>query len=297
MYQTLPRIDQNEIGKIYKKILETRELYVEKPIVIWRSYFKDGILYPKLQEIREAHNKNRKKEEKEYFRIIGLEVKAFKDKDFEVSLNPEKYKACVIYIDIPQEELQNPHPFDTDLGKFISEWLKKIRATLKVPMILHLPYIEHPDTLEGIEVRQYIFNPNYEEWKKSELNPNYVFDILLLGFLDSFKSHQEKDYSWYWYFHRSPDWKPEWYIQTLHEGTGCNFPSCWSDGLHNLRWNIYLPMAQIPKNYKPRKDILISEMSTEKFKSFFADGISYDLIEKFRNYLIEHHDRWEDPYK
>ena len=279
----MKRIDQNEIGKIYKKLLETRELYVEKPIVIWSSYFKDGILYPKLEEINQAYNKDRKKEEKEYFRVKGLEVKALKDKNFEVSLNQEKHKACLFYIEIPEKELQNPQPFDADLGIFISEWLKKITATSKVPVILHLPYIEHADTFAGIETTQYVYNPDYEEWKKSEMENNNIFVNLLFGFLDTFKDIDDNDYSWNWYFHRNPT--------DGDEGVDCDFPCCWLDGLYNLRRYLYLPMAQISKNYKPREDILISEMSLEKFKSFFKDGISDDLIEKFRNYLIEHHNR------
>ena len=47
-------------------------------------------------------------------------------------------------------------------------------------------------------------------------------------------------------------------------------------------------MAQRPKNYVPPKPVKISQIPVDMFKAFFKEGISEDVIEDFRNYLIEH---------
>lgn len=60
------------------------------------------------------------------------------------------------------------------------------------------------------------------------------------------------------------------------------------EGIGNLRRHFILPITQIPKNYIPPKPTKISEIPVEDFKAFFNVGISGDVIEDFRNYLIEH---------
>ena len=293
---TLQSVDQKEIGRFYKDLLENPEAYAERPVVIWKSYFQDGILFPILHHINLEHYKERKRDDWKILGLKCLHLQSLNTKDLNDSFNPGRHKGCVAYVDIPDDKFQDPEPFDFNPLSLIFDWLKKITKTAKVPVILHLPFIEHPEAFQGMDVNQYIYHPDFEEWKRREINSNNPLVNLLIGFLDSSASILERDYRWYGYFHRSPDRKPESDNQDLQKGTGCDFPSCWMEGVHKLRRFIHLPMAQIPKNYKPRKDIRISEMSTEKFKSFFSDGISDDLIEKFRNYLIEHHDRWEDLY-
>ena len=286
MNLTLPSVDQKEIGRFYKDLLEKPEVYAERPVVIWKSYFEDGILFPILHRVSLDHNKVRKREEREILSLKCLHLQLLKNKNVKDFFNPDSHKGCVLYVEIPEDSFQNPESFDFNSASLISDWLKKIMETAKVPVILHLPFIEHPEAFQGMDVNQYIYHPDFEEWKRREINSNNPLVNLLIGFLDSSASILERDYRWYWYFHRSPDRKPEADNQDLHNGTGCDFPSCWMEGVHKLRRFIHLPMAQIPKNYKPCKDIRISEIPIETFKSFFDKGISEDLIQVFRDYLM-----------
>lgn len=64
-------------------------------------------------------------------------------------------------------------------------------------------------------------------------------------------------------------------------------PSCWIEGIWNLRGYFNIPMAQRPKNYVPPKPVKISQIPVDMFKAFFKERISEDVIEDFRNYLIE----------
>ena len=283
---TLPSVDQKEIGRLYKDLLEKREVYVERPMVIWKSYFQDGILFPILHRVNLEHNKDRKKEDRKILGLKCLHLEPQKDKEVIDIFNPSNHKGCVLYVDIPEDSFQNPEPLDADFSSLVFQWLKKITETAKVPVILHLPFIEYPEAFEGLDVTLYVYHPDFEEWKRTESKSKNPMVNRLIGFLDSAGSKQEKDYRWYWYFHRSPDRKPEADNQDLHTGTGCDFPSCWMNGVHKLWRYLYPPMAQIPKNLKPRKNIRISEIPLDTFKSFFNKGISDDLIQSFRDYLI-----------
>lgn len=286
MNLTLPNVDQNEIGSLYKNLLENPKVYTERPMVIWRSYFEDRILFPILHYVNIEHNKGRKKEDWEILGLKCLHLQYLKDKDLNDFFNHDRHKGYILYVDIPQDGFQNSEPFDFNSISLISDWLKKFTETAKVPVILHLPFIEHPEAFEDMDVNQYVYHPDYEEWKRGEINSNNPLVNLLIGFLDSSASILERDYRWYWYFHRSLHRKPGADHQDLHNGTGCDFPSCWMGGVNKLWRYIHLPMAQIPKNYTTPKDIRISDIPIDTFKSFFNKGISDDLIQAFRDYLM-----------
>lgn len=289
--KNLQRVDQNEIGRIYSRMLENPELFMHRPIVVWRSYFKDGILFTKLQEINSDHNKNRNREEREYLRLKPLKLDSLNEIDPENTLTSSFHKGVVLYVEIPERGYHNPAALDSNFGSKISEMLRKIKEFYSVPIILHLPFIESPEILEGTESEQYIYHPDYEEWKRTETRYTNPLINLLIGFLDCFKNEDGIEYSWYWYYHKTAELTNESYS----DASGCDFPTCWMEGIHKLWRFLHPPMAQIPKDYKPRKDILISQMPINKFQSFFNEGISKDLIEAFRNYTIEQHDRREDP--
>ena len=61
MSPIIARVDQKEIGRFYKEMLENPEAYAERPVVIWKSYFQDGIMFPILHHVNLEHNQDRKK--------------------------------------------------------------------------------------------------------------------------------------------------------------------------------------------------------------------------------------------
>lgn len=285
MNNIFPVIDQKEIGRYYKNLLENPELNVDQPLVIWRAYFHDGILLRELHDVNSEYNEERNKDDKDFFRIKPIHLNSLNEVYLEDFINHDIHKAIICYVDLTEDELKNPEPLDPCKGPLIAGLLKKITKDMKLPLILHLPFIEHPKAFDWKGMRQYVYRPNYEEWKHTETRHGNPLINLLVDYIDRAKRREEKDYRWYWYFHRCPDWKPEFYFQTFHEGRGCDFPSCWMEGLHKLWRYIHLPMAQTPKNQKPKEDKKLSEIAVEKFKSFFEKGLSDDLVEEFGRWL------------
>ena len=286
MEKPLPFTDQKHISELFKERFDNPESFTDKPLIIWRSNLYDGVHWSLSKIMSECYKEDKK--EKDYHPALRkLHFNILKENGIGVRcINPQVNKICVVYVDIEDIETNAPISFETYSSLITIDWLKRLNKEFGVPIILHLPFIEHPEAFEGVS--QYIFKPDYNEWKEDNLRPNQDLFLHLIGFLESAKNKKERDYRWYWYFQRQLENENSSDSKFYFEKSGCDFPSCWMWGLYKLKRNFILPMAQIPKNYIPPKPTKISEIPTDEFKGFFNKGISDDLIEDFRNYLIDH---------
>lgn len=287
MEKPLPIINQNNIIPLYKERFDNPETYADKPLIIWRSILNDDVELS-MHEIISECNKGKKREDYNYMALRRLGVNRIKDTGFGIAhtIKPEIHKICVVYFDIANNETNGSVSFEEYSDWFTKDRLKKLNEEIGVPVILHLPFIEKPDSFSGYS--QYVFNPDFNEWKEELSKYDQPLLTHLIGFLESFESEEDRDYRWYWYFQRQRETDNSSDLKRSFKGNGCDFPSCWIEGIYKLRGRFILPMAQIPKNYIPPKPVKISEIPVEEFKTFFKEGISEDVIEEFRNYLIEH---------
>ena len=287
MESRLPIIDQNQILDLYKERFDNPDAYVDRPLIIWRSNINDGVELD-FDDIISECNKDKEKEEHIYPALRKLYIKYLKDNGIGVShtINPLVHKVCVVYFDISDLETDHPISFEAYSNLITKEWLKRLNDEIKVPIILHLPFVEFPDAFEGYS--RYVFKPDFDEWKEEISEYRIPLFKHLIEFLESSSSEEERFYRWYWYFQRQECNEDSSDSKYPFVGSGCDFPSSWMEGLDKIRRHFILPMAQIPKNYIPPKPTKISEISTVEFRDFLKEGISEDVVEDFRKYLIQH---------
>ena len=286
MGNRLTNIDQSHFIEIYKERFENQGSYADKPLIIWRSFLNDDVEL-NFDEIISELTEGKKREDYNYPALRKLYIDHLKDNSLGVShaINPHIHKICVVYFDISDMEINHPISFEEFSNLITKDWLKRLNDEIRVPIILHLPFIEQPEAFKGYD--QYVFEPDFEEWKEELSEYKEPLIKHLIEFLESSTSEEERNYRWCWYFERQRDGKSSPDLKCHFEGNGCDFPSCWIDGIWNLRGHFNIPMAQIPKNYIPPKPVKISEIPVDEFKAFFNEGVSEDVVEDFRKYLIE----------
>ena len=287
-----------------ERILHPKE-YVDKPLLIWRGYFEDGIqdnvfvnidpqirdrMRKQFREFRERKERYKQPPREKYVALTrkvlieldNLNENRFFFPDKEYNLN----RVYCFILKFPDKDYINAISYEEYSGLINTDWLMKEQEWLNDPIVVYLPFIEQPKAFKGYD--QCVFIPDFDEWK--EENSKYQNPLLkhLIDFLESSESEEVRNYRWYWYFQRLQREECSTDLKSNFKGRGCDFPSCWIEGIWNLRRRFNIPMAQIPKNYIPPKPVKISEIPVDKFKAFFNVGISEDVVEDFRNYLIEH---------
>ena len=298
-------VNQRDVKAMLEERILNPKKYIDKPMLIWRGYFEDGIqdevffnFNPYIKERINKQNQqflssndydpiNVGKDDVAIPRWVTLKWDNLRDNSFylpDKGSNP--YRVFCFFFDLPEEDLVNPPLYNEYSDIINKEWLVREQEGLKAPIVLYLPFVERPQAFEGYD--QYVFSPDFDEWKEKLSDSKNELTKHLVGFLERSKNVEERQYRWYWYFQRQKRNENSPELKSRFEGSGCDFPSCWMEGLYNLRRHFILPMAQIPKNYIPPKPVKIAEIPADEFKAFFKEGISEDLIDDFRNYLIEH---------
>lgn len=72
MIQNLKPIDQTGIKALLKERIENSEKFVNKPLIIWRSLYNDGIMDRMLEEAFDEYNANMPKESRKWYRVSIL---------------------------------------------------------------------------------------------------------------------------------------------------------------------------------------------------------------------------------
>lgn len=298
----LIRINQRDVKAMLEERILNPKKYVDKPLLIWRGYFKDGIqddvffnidpqirerMHKQFRERKELYKQPPREEDVALTRKVFLELDNLNENRFffpDKNLNLNR--VFFFILEFPDKNHINDLHYEQYSGLINTDWLMKELEWLNAPIVVYLPFIEQPEAFKGFD--QYVFNPDFDEWKEENSKYKQPLKRHLIDFLESSESEVERNYRWYWYFQRQKNDESSSDLKSHFEGSGCPFPSCWMDGIWNLRRRFNIPMAQIPKNYIPPKPVKISEIPVDEFKAFFNVGISEDVVDDFRKYLIEH---------
>ena len=68
----LKTIDQRGIAALVAERMNNPALYAEKPLVVWRADFRDGVQEGVLREVVKEYNKNKPDEEKRLFWVLDM---------------------------------------------------------------------------------------------------------------------------------------------------------------------------------------------------------------------------------
>lgn len=283
----LIKIDQHDVKiMLQDRILNPKD-YIDKPILLWRGNFDDGILWgvsfrfdPHVRTLIKNGGDDVACPKWVQLKLDSLNASGF-------SLPERDSNRTFYYIfSLPDQNLATPPTYEEYSDFINTDWLIRVQERTKSPIVVFLPFIEQPDAFKGYS--QYVFTPDYNQWKETQAGCKRQLIKCLVGFLDSSVSEEERNYRWFQYFQRQKAGMDGSDLNCQFRGSGCDFPSCWDDGIDSLIRRYHLPMSQIPKGYIPRKPVKVSEISASEFKAFFNKGISEDVIKDFRTYLVEH---------
>lgn len=218
-----------------------------KPLIVWRSYYYDGIQDRLVREVLKERNS-------------GLPKEEWKG----VLVNPKtarKERLAFIAVDTLVD-------YDRTIANFD-----------RIPFVVYaaMPSLEDSILTDFPNAEQCVFIPDYEEWAEW-FAARAKNDIFLLDFIGHGAAGKVEGnpYRWYNYFNSGcrrrlleNGVKPD-------ENTGSDFPSCWQLALSRLR--MAMKMARVKKLCDVKEDI---------FNLVFPPGISHDLATEFRKYVLE----------
>lgn len=260
----ITKISQTELKEILKTRIQNKEAFIDKPLIIWRSYLEDGIQKRILEEVLEELNVDRSESERVWYKEIHPESFLVSDltattilPDFHIK--DERYRNHKVALTVtgflqkPESNILNKfhqliagkvHKDDSPIVAFINYKEKEIESTEKFPNAVH-----------------YIFEPDYEEWaewaRKEKNMPTYIIDFI--------RGDGKKEgiiYRWY-------NWFNNYNSELKINPPGCVYPQKWID------------ILKIIKRLPSKTDI------TEKdfYRIDTLSGISSDVKDDFKNYI------------
>ena len=274
MLAELKTISQSGIRKLLKERLENPKKYVDTPLLIWRSDFRDGIQDSLLRNVLHNYNEGKEKDEQKWFlsSLLGEENQTKHDFSVNHIIETEKKHLLGIYV---LEPIFAPLDYNqNDYEKYIEVINHRKFGDIKmidgVPVVAYMchdyDWFETPEVFPDAE--QYIFEPDFEEWAQSlPENKRFLADFVRKSTTPNSTplTNDELEYRWYNYFNTNH--------QELREG--CNYPQCWYEALRRLRMEKKLSRLD-----------RFSEIDEQDFITAFS-GISYDLAKEFREYIVK----------
>lgn len=234
MLEKLNTISQSGIKKLLKERLEHPEKYVDKPLIIWRSYFYDGILDSIAWQTRTEYNKGKPEGEWKWFCADPRRIKK------------EKLTFCIITFD------ENDY---------------KIRETYGgLPMVLFVPFEDNDGEIRKSypNAEEYIFQPDFNELESQIRRMQGVPDFLI-DFLKSGKNFSDTvdTYRWYNYFNYSGRGRRQ----------GCDYPSGWFESIRKLKMALKFSRQKkfsnlSDFNYKYSFSTRVSDDLKEEFREY-----------------------------
>lgn len=242
----IPSISQRQVKELLRKRIFNPNEFIGRPLIIWRSYYFDGIQEKLVKEVLKERNEGLPKEQ-----MKGVLV------------NPKtakKERLTFVAIDTLAD-------YEATLANFYG-----------IPFVVYaaMPSPDESILADFPNADQYIFSPDYKEWSE-EFASHRKSEKFLLDFISHATegNAEATDYLWYNYFNAGC--KRRLMVKGVKpdENTGCDFPSCWQLALSRLR--MAMKMARVKKIYEVKEDV---------FNLVFPPGISKDLISEFRNYIM-----------
>lgn len=242
----LSEISQAEVKELLQKRLLTPEDYIGKSLILWRSYYFDGIQERLMREAVKERNLGLPKEE---WRGVLVNPK---------SARKERLASVVI---------------DT-----LADYEKTLANFEGLPMVVYaaMPVPNDSISADFPNAEQYVFSPDYKEWAQWFAAKGKK-DSFLIDFIEKGASGNVEDitYRWYNFFNAGCTRRLMNGGAKPPENTGCDYPSCWQ--LFLSRLHMAMKMARVKKLCEVKEDV---------FKLVCPPGISSDLAADFRNYIF-----------
>lgn len=271
-------IDQSGIKNLIAKRIKTPEQYVNKPLIIWRSNFDDGIQERILEEAFDEWNKEKTTEERKWFcrTLLGLDTpqttydltnKEIIRNDVDESLFGAYQIGLLVFdpIFVSMDYESNPESLKMYHAIINNRKWGDIEILAGVPVVSFMPYtydwFQTPDAYPTAE--QYVFKPDFKEWANwfeyTAGAPEWF-----IQFIRGKGSEDDIAYRWYNYF-----------VNKDNEsgGNGCCFPENWE------RILIFLKL-KLKKEGKKK----ISTLRDSDIDICFS-GISQDIKEEFTQFI------------
>lgn len=264
----LKTIDQNGIKTLLCERLQHPAEYSDRPLIIWRADFRDGIQEGIIRECFRDYNKMKGDDDKKWFisTLIGDEYQTrcdFTETDIIESDMMHHLGMYVIEpVFAPMDYNGNPASLARYHQIINSRRDGDIAMQPDVPVVAFMCYaydwFETPEAYPKAE--QYLFAPDFEQWAQSAQR-NFPY---LVEFLRGRDERNPGLYTWYNSFNN----------QNASERKGCDYPSRWFDGIRRLM--LECECGQLQK---------FSDIEESEWNLSF-NGISSDLVAEFRSFII-----------
>lgn len=264
-------IDQKGLRAKLEQRLANPSEYIDRPLLIWRSDFRDGVTERVVHNTFHDYNRERPREPHKWFAatLLGDDTQVSHDFLQKNIIKPGKESLVGLYVLEPMliyaDYKRNPGLLNKFHDVINHRHWGDIRMLPDVPSVAFMSidedWFETPDAYPAAE--QYLFDPDFEQWAGTWPAKN----DMLVDFLRGGGDKAGIAYRWYNYFNN----------QKGEEHRGCDYPSFWMAGLVKLK---------AEKKWKRLEKF--SDIDSEDFKLAFPTGISADLIEGFRKYLLKH---------
>lgn len=243
----IPSVSQSGVKELLLKRLQTPDEYIGKPLVIWRSYYFDGIQELLVREVLKKRNSG---------------------------LSKEEWKGVLVNPKTARKERLAFVAIDT-----LADYEKTLANFEDIPLVVYAALPNPDDSIlkDFPNAEQYVFTPDYKEWAEWYV-ANANREKFLLDFIEHGIGGNIEDirYRWYNYFNAGCNRRLIVDGVKPDKNTGCDYPSCWLLALSRLR--MVMKMARIKK---------LSEVKEDIFNLVFPPGISGDLATEFRRYITE----------
>ena len=278
-------IDQSGIKNLIAERIKNPEQYVNKPLIIWRSNFDDGIQARILEEAFDAWNEGKTTEERKWYRktTLGLNTPQTYNLTEDTIIRDDvdgsrygTYQFGLLVIDplfVFGDYNLNPDSLKMYHSIINNRKWGDTEILAGVPVVSFMLYtydwFQTPDAYPAAE--QYVFKPDFDEWADWFVH-NVGAPTWFIDFIRGNGSEEDIAYRWYNYFVNKDNG-----INTKESGdNGCCYPKKWKEIL--IRLELGLEEKGVEK---------LSELSDFTEIDVLA-GISRDIKEEFKQYIKSH---------
>lgn len=172
MSEIINTISQTGIKELLRERLEQPLAYADRPLLIWRSYFFDGVQEQLVREVIKEHNE---------------------------SLPKAEWKGALV----------NPKRANKDrMGLCVIDTMEDYATTINnfrgIPMIVYgiTPVADSSISEDFKNAEQYVFEPDFEDWA-SKHSARGGRQAMLVKFLRDTTDGKGVDYRWYNYYNNA----------------------------------------------------------------------------------------------
>ena len=271
MPTNLNTINQADIAALLKERLEQPDLYVDRPLIIWRSDFGDGIQTSLLRYVLKEYNETKPLEDRKWYRQpIAGDISHVAHELTEGVISGEevpKVSHLGLYVLSPMDHGMDKSSINGCIEALTARRFNGQKMLPGIPLVAYMcnnrDRFETSDAYPGAE--QYVFEPDFEQWcQHIEKNGGSIKKVI--DFIKGYESTEGISYCWYNYFNNT---------DAVHRA-GCDFPECWYEAMKRLKFQ--LKIKRLKRFF---------EIPEDDFKIAFPHGISKDIADKFYIYVKE----------